>query len=76
MGGAFFRKLLMNMSLRISKQVVGPWLVWGDFNAIYSESQSFNGSKVTRNEVIDCMMWKDQLDMFDHKSGGQFLLFY
>lgn len=53
-------------------QIDVPWLVWGDFNAIYKEEHRFNGSKVTKNEMINCVEWMSNNNIYELKSIGRF----
>lgn len=67
------RKLLWPGIYNISQSVTGPWLLEGDFNAIYSPEYRIGGDPVTSYEIKDFLNAIDDLQIFPLNSvGGTF----
>ncbi|CAO2837651.1 unnamed protein product [Amaranthus hypochondriacus] len=47
------RKELWNELVEISQAMVDPWLVQGDFNAVFEHNQRLNGRPVSNYEIKD-----------------------
>ncbi|XP_019229576.1 PREDICTED: uncharacterized protein LOC109210594 [Nicotiana attenuata] len=64
------RRSLWSYIENVSKNLGGPWIVMGDFNAVLHTNDRVRGNPVSLAEIIDFQQCIDQCDLMEMPTSG------